>query len=348
MLEQFMSERAKAFKKRLILTAKGKRGARTMTRQEAKEALSFLFTYESNDIQKTAFLISMRFKGAESEELAGFSDAIKEKSIPVNHNLTNLLDSSCPYDGRAKTLNLSVASSIVASAAGVPVLTHSATSLPPKKGITAAEILEALGIPAFLSPVEVEKRLESTGFAFIHSSKFAPHLDMFRHIRETLGNRSFLQNCEILNNPGNAKTRLMGVAHSHFLNKLVQAALTEEMDHCIAIEGVEGSDELPLKKSTAAEYRDKKITSLEIDPQEYGLTLKEPEPLKSPKQTAEIIHNSFSGSTDKHNDTIYLNAGVRIYLGGKAKTLHGSVNMARDVMTSKEALNHLEKIRGYM
>ncbi len=345
MPDRFLSDRARRVKQRLIFTAKGKRGARTMTREEAKEALSFLFSCESNDIQKTAFLISMRFKGTEAEELMGFCDAIKEESISINPSVENILDCSGPYDGRKETLNVSVASSITAAAGGVSIILHSDTNMPPKKGITTAEILEALGIPAFLEPEDVQKQVEKTGVGFIHAQKFAFSVSLFRHIRETLGNRSFLQNCEILNNPANAKNKLIGAAHSHFLEKLTKTAAGLGINRAIAVEGIEGSDELPLKKSAIVELKDNEITTKEIDPEEFGLKPAEPYKVKSPSENAEIIYDALSCSTDKYNDSISLNAGIRLYLCNEASSIEDGIKKAVDIIKSKEALKRLEMMR---
>ena len=152
-MNQYSSEAGERFRKRLIVTAKGRHGAKNMNRQEAKEALDFLFSAEAHPAQVGAFLTAMRFKAATVEEMMGFLDAMEGAATLVSPKVEGVLNCNGPYDGRKRALNLSVASAIVTAAAGVPVVLHSNTGLPPKDGVTNAKVLEALGP----SPVAVDE-----------------------------------------------------------------------------------------------------------------------------------------------------------------------------------------------
>lgn len=334
-----IEERKERFRQRLILTAKGRHGARTMSREEAQEALAFLLSGEAENAQVAAFLTAMRFKGAEMDEMLGFCDAVKEHSISINPKVDNLLDCNGPYDGRAKSLHLGVAAAIVAASAGVPVIMHSSTDLNPKRGVTTAHVLESLGIPAYLAPEEVERRIEKTGFGFLHSSRFSYGIERLRPVRETIFYRTFLHTCEVLNNPAGARLRLVGGAHTHFLQKLVSTAMAQGAEHLLAVHGLEGSDELPLKKIDAVECSlDGGCRTLELDPGEYGISISEGFPAASAEETARAVYESLAGRLNEHTASISYNAGVRIYLGRRADTIADGIRLAAELLESGKAL----------
>ena len=58
---------------------KGKRGARNLTREEAREAMGMLLDEKVEDTQLGAFLMLLRHKEESPEELAGFTEAVRER-----------------------------------------------------------------------------------------------------------------------------------------------------------------------------------------------------------------------------------------------------------------------------
>jgi len=61
------------------ILGKGKRGARSLTREEAREAMGMLIDEKVEDTQLGAFLMLLRHKEESPEELAGFTEAVRER-----------------------------------------------------------------------------------------------------------------------------------------------------------------------------------------------------------------------------------------------------------------------------
>src|SRR5690606_24165098 len=61
------------------ILGKGKRGARGMTREEAREAMGMLLDGKVEDTQLGAFLMLLRHKEESAEELAGFTEALRQR-----------------------------------------------------------------------------------------------------------------------------------------------------------------------------------------------------------------------------------------------------------------------------
>ncbi len=345
-MQDFSSEAGRKFRSRLITTAKGRHGAKDMTREQAREALNFLFSAEAHPVQIGAFLTAMRFKGAKVEEMHGFLDAMEESATLIEPKVKNLLNCNGPYDGRKKALNLSVPAAIVTAAAGVPVILHSNTELTPKNGVTNARMLEAMGIAAAREPSLVEKDIEEIGFGHLHASRYLHGVERLKPYRQIMFYRSFLHTCEVVLNPAGAKRSLVGAAHAHFMERFVTVAGERGQERVMAVQGLDGGDELPLAPTAVAEYRDGKIEKYTLAPTDFGLAEKTHHPCEETVGAVARIIATLAGDDDTHLDAILFNAGVRIHLGGGAESVEAGVALARDMISSKAAYKKLLELRG--
>jgi len=341
-----MTEEAKKFQQLLRAVTKGSKGSRDMTREEARFCLGFIFSDEVHPIQAGALFTAMRFKGSTEEELHGFLDALESGSVAVANESGNIFTPNSPYDGRKKSLNLSVAASLVCAASGVPVLLHSSTGLPPKKGISAAHVLERLGVPAMLSGPEVARNVEKKNFGFIHASQFNHPIENLRRWREILLYRSFLHTLEVLNNPARATKRIIGVAHDHLTGKFARIAAARGAEHVLVLPGLDGADELPMQKVNAVEIKNGQEVKIEIDPKEYGFDYSDKFGPEDEKTTAKITEEVLSGGGEKYESSVILNAGIRIYVAKDGLSIPTAVDEARQVLKSGKALELLNRLRG--
>jgi len=342
-----MKSELKYFQSILKAVAKGKRGSRDLSLEEANRSLKFLCSGFAHDFQVSAFLTAMRFKGTNVDELVGFIQCLNEyyPSLPA---VENVLNPNGPYDGRKNSLNLSVAASILASSAGARILLHSSTGLPPKKGVGAQQILEESGVPCFLEPASVGENLKTKQFAFLHSSKFSHGIERFRNIREVLLYRSFLHTVEILQNPFNAKYRVLGVAHDHFCEKFAQVASTLGSERVLVTPGVEGSEEAPMKEVQAVAIFNGKQEEITLDPKKYGFTEREPSAAQNARETAFTMRQIIAGKESLiEQESVIYNAGIRLFVGEQAKTLDDAMNLATKTLESGKALEKLKSLTGF-
>jgi len=344
-MPQFTSAEGESFRKRLIATAKGARGAKDMNREEAREALNFLMSAEADPAQVGAFLTAMRFKGARVEEMKGFLDAMEARATLISPRVEGLLNCNGPYDGRKHALHLSLAAAIVTAAAGVPVIMHSNTGLPPKDGVTTARLLEALGIPAYREPAQVARDIEKRGFGHLHASRYLHGVERLKPIRQVLFYRSFLHACEVMVNPAGARYSLLGAAHKGFLERFAAAAGERGQVRVMAVQGLDGSDELPLKPVAVAEYAGNGISEYILDPADYGIQHREHHPCEAPERTARLVEEILRGNGEDHLDGVVYNAGVRLFLCGREEGIAAGIQRAREVIHSGWAAGKLAELR---
>jgi anthranilate phosphoribosyltransferase len=288
----------------------------------------------------------MRFKGTKAEEMKGFLDAMEEAATLINPGVDNLINCNGPYDGRKNALNLSVPAAIVTAAAGVPVILHSNTGLPPKDGVTNARMLEAMGIPAAREPQTVEKDIEQKGFGHLHASRYLHGVERLKPHRQVMFYRSFLHACEVMLNPARAKASLIGAAHESFLERFATAAGERGQQRVLVVQGLDGGDELPLAPTPVAEYRNGNIERYTLAPGDFGLAEKAHHPCEHPAEAATRAEAALTGNDDTHLDAILFNAGIRIHLGDGADTIEAGIALARETITSGGARQKLEQLRG--
>ncbi|PKM44449.1 MAG: hypothetical protein CVV05_11945 [Gammaproteobacteria bacterium HGW-Gammaproteobacteria-1] len=344
-MNDFISDAGLTFRHTLRDVAKGKRGARDLSRDEAQEALAFVLSAEAHPAQIGAFLTAMRFKGVTLEEYLGFFATLYATSNVITPKVPNLVNANGPYDGRKHFLQLSPAAAIVASAAGVPMLLHSSDGLPPKNGVTSGQVLEALGIPAAQEPVQVQHNVEALGFGFLHARVYCYGIERLRPVRQMLFYRTLLHSCEVMMNPGGARRSLIGAAHGSFLERFLAVQVAQGAEHVLAVQGLDGSDELPLRPVAALEYRDGETVQLTLSPAAVGLAESEPLPCRSPVETARMICRALRGESAELNDALIYNGAVRIYLGGKAESIAAAVPLAREALQGGAALQQLLRLR---
>lgn len=342
-----MTARMKPF---MAAVATGPRSNRDLTREEAREVMAMILSGEATPVQAGAFLIALRNKGESPAELAGFVDAIRERAHLIRPRVEGLVDVGSPYDGRRQTWAVGVAASLVAAAAGTPVVLHgSEEPLPPKHGLAAAPVLRRLGIATDLTPQRAARWLEEHGFAFLSARRFVPAVAAFTPLREEVCLRTAFSAVEKIYNLANAPYHLIGLTHLPYLKRLEGALGLLGYRRVFVVQGMEGTEDASTAHATrvidlSAEGR----REIRLDPGRYGLRPASPEdlagadPETSAAHTVRVLAGEERGPK---RDLVLLNAGIRIYLGGRAATLDEGIEAARQAVEGGAALAKLEALR---
>ncbi|MBA3726565.1 MAG: anthranilate phosphoribosyltransferase, partial [Armatimonadetes bacterium] len=123
---------------------------RNLQETDARAVMDLIMDGEATPAQIAALLVALRMKGETGPEITGFAKAMRSRVTPIRSSQTDVIDTCGTGGDSLKTFNLSTASAIVASAAGVPVAKHGNRAVSSKCG--SADILEALGVNLMLSP----------------------------------------------------------------------------------------------------------------------------------------------------------------------------------------------------
>jgi len=221
------------------ILGKGKRGARNMTREEAREAMGMVLDQKVEDTQLGAFLMLLRHKEESAEELAGFTAAVRERlnAPPL------AVDIDWPtYAGKKRHLPWYLLAAKCLAQNGVRVLMHGGGAHTAGR-LYSEQLLDLLSIPLCRNWQAVGQALEQQNIAFIPLGDWAPQLQRMIDLRNTLGLRSPIHSLARILNPLGARCGLQSIFHPGY-QAVHRDASSLLGDHAIVIKGDGGEIEI--------------------------------------------------------------------------------------------------------
>lgn len=228
-----------AFAPYLRILGKGKRGSRSLTREEARHAFNMILSGAALDVQVGAFLMLLRVKEESVEELTGFVEAVRQHvTVP---NLAVDLDWSS-YAGKRKHFPWFVLSALLLAQSGVRIVMHGTAGHTANRLYTETA-LQALGYPLCQSVNQIEAELDRCQFAYVPLSVLSPRLQSLIDLRQALGLRSPVHTLTRLINPFNATTSIQAIFHPAYRTAHQQTAFALGYQNTLVIKGEGGEFE---------------------------------------------------------------------------------------------------------
>ncbi len=140
-------------------------GGASLSRSEANEAMNSIMSGDTPATQIAAFLVAMRMKGENSEEVTGFVESMRSNATPVVAEAESILDMCGTGGDGAGTFNISTIASLVVAAGGITVAKHGNRAVSSKCG--SADLFSALGVNIEMPVERLSDCLNEIGFAFL-------------------------------------------------------------------------------------------------------------------------------------------------------------------------------------
>lgn len=315
-----------------------------LTADHASTVLAEIMAGRSSDIQTAGFLIALRAKGETVPELVGLARTMRELAAPVEIDGHGLVDTA-GTGGGPSTFNISTTAALIAAGAGCAVAKHGNRSNTSKSG--SADLLEALGVRIDLTPEQVVRCIEETGFGFM----FAPaHHAAMRHVvpvRKELAVRTIFNFLGPLTNPAGASRQLLGVSDRRYQETIAEALAGLGCTHALVVAAEDGLDELTISGATRViEVRNGRTEEWYLSADEVGLAESPLETIAGgePADNAAITRAVLAGERGPHRDVALLNAGAAIYIAGEADGIDGGVQLATAAVDGGVAAEMLERL----
>ncbi|WP_207060966.1 glycosyl transferase family protein [Motiliproteus sp. SC1-56] len=236
-----MSDQEHPFAPFVRILGKGKKGTRSLSVDEARDAMSMILAGEVRPEQLGAFLMLLRVKEESPQELAGFAEAVRARmSAPTA--LSVGLDWST-YAGKKNRLPWFLLSALVLAGEGVRILMHGARGHTPGR-LYIEDLLPRLGLRAAASWLDVELDLARQNFSFVPITMLSPVLAEIINLRPILGLRSPVHTLCRLLNPLDAPYRVDGVFHPAYGPLHQQTAALLGHANSVTIRGDGGEAEI--------------------------------------------------------------------------------------------------------
>jgi anthranilate phosphoribosyltransferase len=297
-------------------------------------------------IQISALLVALRMKGETVDEIVGLARVMRSKAVPVVLGQGGVVDTCGTGGDRSGTFNISTASALVASAAGVPIAKHGNRAMSSRCG--SADVLEALGVQINLDAEEVARCVQHVGIGFMFAPLFHPAMKYAAPVRRELGIRTVFNILGPLTNPAGARTQLLGVAEPSLAPRLASVLERLGAHHALVVHGYGGLDELSITGPSIIYHvrEGRTIELISLRPQDVGLPVAPMEAIRggSAEENAEIIRSVLSGEPGPRRDVILLNAAAVLYAAEVTDSIRAGIEVAASAIDSGNAMRTLDRL----
>ncbi len=313
--------------------------------EEMADCLAGVMRGEWTDPQIGLLLTALAEKGETVEEIAGAALALRRSLTPIRSARKDLLDTCGTGGDGSGTFNISTATAIVASAAGVPIAKHGNRSITSRTG--SADVLKALGVNIDAPVATVERCLDELGLCFCFAPLLHPAMRHVAKVRQQLGRPTIFNLLGPLTNPASAPYQLLGVGKQHLHEKLAAALALLGTRRAAVVHGDDGLDEVTLSASTQViVVGDGASQTLTWRPADFGLTPIDRTTLlvDGPESSAAMIRSILAGEPGPARDIVLANAATALWLVGQAPDLKSGITLAANAIDTGAAKELLARL----
>lgn len=314
---------------------------------EAYTVMNEIMSGKTTPTQNSAFLAALSTKSTRAEtisEIAGCAAAMRDHAVKLETGM-DLFEIVGTGGDNSQSFNISTTSALVAAAGGMKVAKHGNRAASSKCG--TADCLEALDVNIEQSTDRCIELLNEVGMCFFFAQKYHTSMKYVGAIRKELGFRTVFNILGPLTNPGSPKMQLLGVYDEYLVEPLAQVLINLGVRRGMVVYGQDKLDEISLSApTTVCEFKDGWFKSYTIKPEDFGFNSCSKQELVggTPQENAAITLNILQGKEKgAKRNTVLLNAGAALYIGGKADSFNEGVQLAAQLIDSGRALETLEK-----
>jgi anthranilate phosphoribosyltransferase len=316
---------------------------RALSEAEAEAAFDIIMSGNATPSQMGALLMALRVRGETVDEITGAARTMRAKALMIDAPPGTIDTVGTGGDG-VGTFNISTASALVVAGCGVPVAKHGNRAFSSKSG--AADVLAALGVNIEADMGLVRRCLWEIGFCFLMAPR---HHSAMRHVGPTrveLGTRTIFNLLGPMSNPAGTRRQLVGVFAPEWVVPMAEVLGRLGAERAWVVHG-SGIDEMTTAGvTTVAEFRDGRVTSFEVTPEEVGLRRVGLDDLKGgePAHNAGLMRNLLGGAPGPLRDVVLLNSAGALVVAGRAEGLRAGVAMAAQALDSGAARAVLDRL----
>lgn len=314
-----------------------------LTSEVMEQVMEEIMTGEATDAQKASFLTALSMKGETIDEITSAAKVLRSHCERFLNDMDVLEIVGTGGDG-SNTINISTLSSVVVSAAGIPVAKHGNRAASSKCG--TADCLEALGVKIDCAPARSAQILKDINLCFLFAQKYHPAMRFVGAVRKEMGIRTLFNVLGPLANPAGATMQLFGVYSEELVEPLAHVLRNLGVKRAMVVYGRDSMDEISLSaETTVCEFKNDEFKSYVIKPEDLGLTRCNKEDLVggTPQENAAIVNDILGGAKGPKTDVVLLNAGAAIYLASDGITLKDGIEKAREIIVSGKAKKQLKE-----
>ncbi|HET6514883.1 MAG TPA: anthranilate phosphoribosyltransferase [Thermodesulfovibrionales bacterium] len=315
-----------------------------LSEAEMAECMKEIMEGMATDAQISAFLTALRIKGETVDEITGAARVMRKKVTAIKAP-EGVLDTCGTGGDMSFTFNISTATAIVVSAAGVPVAKHGNRSVSSKSG--SADVLESLGVKIDLPPEKVERSIFETGFGFLFAPIFHPSMKYAVGPRKEIGIRTLFNILGPLTNPAGARRQILGVFTDKLTDTLATVLGNLGAEDIMVVHGEDGLDEITISDGTrVSRYKEGTLDTSYLSPEDFGVRRADLRSLLGgdKDENARILISVLEGEKGPKRDVVLMNSAAALVVAGWSDNLRDAMLIAADMIDTGKAFDKLEEI----
>lgn len=305
---------------------------------EMKSAINQIMSGTVSDADIESFLTGLNNKGISENEITGAAVVMKQKSLKIDVNCKENID-TCGTGGTGiHTFNCSTASAFVAAAGGAKITKHGNKAISSKSG--SADFLTQAGADIGHDREKLGFIFENVGFIFLFAPLHHEAMKYVMPVRQKISEKTIFNLLGPHTNPCNAKKQIIGVYDEKLLKTFCNVSKNLEMEHVMIVHGSDGLDEITITGRTSiVELKDNNINEFNISPKDFGLSLATLDDIyaKSSEDSLRLVKQAFAGEKSPVQDMIALNSGAALYISGVVDSIGDGVDQSFKLMNNGEA-----------
>jgi len=343
-LENFINYRREPFPTRQTLS-------RLLAGENLSQADARAFMLEAaegslTDAQLAGFLCALEAKKVTATEIAGCVSVLVDKCVPFRAGRPALDIVGIGGDNKG-SFNLSSMAAIAAAACGQAVVKHGNRAVSSFCG--SADFFAQLGYPLSIPPIEAERLLADTGFAFLFAPLYHSAMKHAVKARRELAVRTMMNLLGPLANPARAEYLLIGVPEDRLLEPIAEAAMLLGSKRVMTIRSEDGLDEFSCAAPTRCFLAEsgKEASEFVFDPSEVSIAGFNSDALKggTAEDNAAIARRLLAGEQlNGVLDAVCLNAGAGLFVSGFAPSIAQGYALSREAFAKGNVARKLDEV----
>lgn len=320
-------------------------GGNDLNAEQMAFAIGAMMDGDWTPVQAGGFLAALATKGETPGELVGAAEAMRARSLHVEHDLPLVVDTCGTGGDGAHTINVSTLVGFIVAACGAPVAKHGNRAASSRCG--SADVLEAAGVAIEASPEASRARLEREGFAFLYAQQYHPTLRAVAPVRRDLRIRTIFNLLGPLANPARATHQIVGVADPSHLELIGGALVGLGSAAGAVVHAKNGIDEIAGDApSEIFQFDGSSARRWLLDPTDFGVRV----PLEAlaggdPDSNAASMRSLLEGERSPRADVVALNAALALIVARRAGSMREGLSLARTSLSDGSALDVFESLR---
>jgi anthranilate phosphoribosyltransferase len=317
---------------------------------DARDLLVGLTNVDLPPAMTGALLAAIRAKGVTPDELCGFAMGMRalarRPGIEPGAEAVDIVGTGGDKSG---SYNISTGASLLAAAAGLPVIKHGNRSVSSRAG--SADVLEALGLKLPLDESQAAACFDATHFTFLFAPHYHPATKAIAPVRAALGIRTVFNILGPLSNPAEPLYHVIGAYNEATARLMAQALAGLPIRRAFVVHGAGGWDEpTPIGPFLLLDVTPGQVHESRRSPADYGMSLCTEDALRggdaayNAAAMTRVLRGEERGA---HRDALVLNAALALEVAGRASTPRAAAQLASAAIDDGRASALLAKLAAF-